>query len=324
MQVRLALVATCLLLAGCSPGARQATESETSATALNGISLDRFDDRVKIALDGQPFTNFYFQPKWDKPFLYPIRTVSGTVISRGFPVQPRPGDTHDHPWHRGIWYGHGDINGEDFWREQKDKGTARLTLSEAPKLSGSTLDVNLAMMTAKNARIGNIGERYSFSRDGNNFLIDSTITIMADAGKPLRFGDSDDGGFGFRLSDDFREDRGAEMVNSEGLKGSEQMWGKPARWVKYSATVDGKRVGLVMLDHPSNLRYPTRWHARGYALCAANPFALRSFTKDKAADGSYTLPLGKTLRFRYLVIVHEGDMSRESIEQYFANFQNAS
>jgi hypothetical protein len=114
------------------------------------------------------------------------------------------------------------------------------------------------------------------------------------------------------------------MVNSEGLTGSGAMWGKPARWVKYSATVSGKRVGLVMLDHPSNLRYPTRWHARGYALCAANPFALASFTKNKAADGSYTLPTGKTLRFRYLVIVHDGELSRESIEQYFSKFEKGS
>jgi hypothetical protein len=324
MQVRLALVATCALLAGCSPGSRQNGRSESTATTAKGISLDRFDDRVKISLDGKPFTSFYFQPQWDKPFLYPIRTVSGTVISRGYPVQPRSGETHDHAWHRGIWYGHGDINGEDFWREQADKKTARLTLSDAPHISGSTLDVKLAMMTAGNTRIGTIGERYSFSRDGNNFLIDSTITLMADAGKPLRFGDTDDGGFGFRLSDDFREDRGVEMVNSEGLSGSGEMWGKPARWVKYSATVSGKRAGLVMLDHPSNLRYPTRWHARGYALCAANPFALGSFTKNKATDGGYTLPAGKTLRLRYLVIIHDGELSRESIEQYFSTFEKGS
>jgi hypothetical protein len=324
MQVRLALFASLLLLAGCSPGARQGGESANPAAEAKGITLARFEDRVKIALDGEPFTNFYFQPKWDKPFLYPIRTISGIVISRGYPVQPREGETHDHPWHRGIWYGHGDINGENFWREQKEKGTARLTLSEAPGISANTLDVKLAMMTAANVRMGTIGERYSFSRDGNNFLIDTTITVAADGGEPLRFGDTDDGGFGFRLSDDFREDRGVEMENSEGLKGSDQMWGKPARWVKYTATINGKRAGVVMLDHSSNVRYPTRWHARGYALCAANPFALRSFTKDKAADGSYTLPLGKTLRFRYLVIVHEGEISRESIEQYFSKFQQTS
>ena len=324
MQVRLALVATFLLLTGCSPRSQQDTESAASATAVEGVTLSRFDDRVKIALDGKPFTNFYYQQKWDKPFLYPIRTVSGIAISRGFPVQPREGETHDHPWHRGLWYGHGDINGEDFWREQSDKGTARLPLSEAPTISANTLDVKLAMTTAANVRMGTIDERYSFSRDKSNFLIDTTITIAADAEKPLRFGDTDDGGFGFRLSDDFREDRGVDMENSEGLKGSKQMWGQPARWVRYSATVNGKRAGLVMLDHPSNLRYPTRWHARGYALCAANPFALSSFTKDKAADGSYTLPAGKTLRLRYLVIVHEGDISRESIEQYFSNFQKTS
>ena len=66
------------------------------------------------------------------------------------------------------------------------------------------------------------------------------------------------------------------------------------------------RAGVGLFDHPSNLRHPTRWHARGYSLNAANPFALKSFTKDPAADGGYTLSAGSNLRLRYRAVIYEG------------------
>jgi hypothetical protein len=74
--------------------------------------------------------------------------------------------------------------------------------------------------------------------------------------------------------------------------GTENIWGKPAKWVHYAAKVDGKPAGVAVLDHPSNLRHPTTWHARGYGLFAANPFGLRELHARQDADGSYTIPAG--------------------------------
>jgi hypothetical protein len=277
-------------------------------------------DRIDVIMDGRPITAFHYAAKWDKPFLWPIVSANGTLISRGWPIQPRPGESADHVWHRGFWWGHGDVNGEDFWREKEDKSTSRLVVNTKPTTAGSSLKAQLAMMSSKGKRIGTVTETFVFDRDGANILIDSTIVVGADANEVLRFGDTDDGGFAFRLSEQFRQDRGAILTNSEGQKGTEQIWGQPAKWVDYTATVSGSPIGVTMIDHPSNQRYPTRWHARGYSLNAANPFALRSFTKNKEADGSYTLPAGQQLRLRYLVVIHEGELSRERIEQYAKRF----
>jgi hypothetical protein len=109
-----------------------------------------------------------------------------------------------------------------------------------------------------------------------------------------------------RLRDEFRQDRGAVLRNSEGLRGTENIWGKPARWVDYSAEVEGRETGVAMYDHPENLRNPGRWHARGYGLCAANPFALGDFTGDESLDGGYQIPAGGELALRYKVVIHEG------------------
>ena len=288
--------------------------------AAAAVSFADMPGRLEVRLDGEPLTAFHYGSKWDKPFLYPIRTASGVVISRGWPVEPRPGEQEDHAWHRGFWWGHGDINGEDFWREKPDKSTSRLVVDGKPTTTGDSLEAKLGMITPEGKRLGTVIERYTFRRDGENVLIDTAITVAADAGVPLRFGDTDDGGFAFRLSDEFRQDRGARLINSEGQAGTEQIWGKPAKWVDYTATVNGKPAGVAILDHPSNVRHPTGWHARGYSLNAANPFALGSFTKNKKNDGSYLLPAGEQLRLRYLVVIHEGELSRDRIGQYFMRF----
>ena len=37
-----------------------------------------------------------------KPILYPIRTARGTIVTRGFPLDPRPGERVDHPHQVGL------------------------------------------------------------------------------------------------------------------------------------------------------------------------------------------------------------------------------
>ena len=81
---------------------------------------------------------------------------------------------------------------------------------------------------------------------------------------------------------------GGHIVNSEGLVDL-KAWGKKASWVDYQGPVDGKKVGIAILNHPSSFRYPTFWHVRTYGLFAANPFGLHDFTNAQGKDGSYAL-----------------------------------
>lgn len=272
---------------------------------------------MEIRLNGKTVCSFYSGEKWDKPFLYPIRTASGKVISRGWPIEPREGDSTDHTWHRGFWYGHGDINGADFWREQGREKTSRLIPKARPKVDGANVRIDLAMTPPSGEPIGSMSQEFHFADHGDIRTMDTVIAVHADAGQPLTFGDTDDGGFAFRLSEAFREDKGARLRNSEGLTGSKEIWGKPARWTDYSATIGGGpagvAIGVAIFDHPSNLRHPTRWHARGYGLNAANPFALKSFTKDPAADGKYTLPAAQKLVLRYRTLIYEGSPDIERL-----------
>ena len=314
-----------LLLAGCStpgPVKNGPAESEESPFAFA-----RKDDQIKVLVQGEPLTSFHFNTKWDKPFLYPIRSASGIVISRGYPIEPREGEEQDHAWHRGIWYGYGDINGEDFWRELGRDKTGRIVLRGEPKTETSgasgVLKTEMELITPKDQVLGTVREEFRFSGAGDLIIIDARIVVVADQGVPLTFGDTDDGGFGMRLSDHFRQDHGAALINSEGQRDTENIWGKKAKWVDYSARVDGKKIGVAMFDHPTNFRHPTTWHARGYSLCAANPFGLRSYTGQETVDGSYTIPEGESISLRYRVVIHEGETTPQEIEEWYADFASA-
>jgi len=110
------------------------------------------------------------------------------------------------------------------------------------------------------------------------------------------------------------------LLNSNGLTGAKAIWGKQAKWVDYSTTREGRKVGVAIFDHPSNPRHPTYWHARPYGLNAANPFGVSDFTKDKSRDGSLTIPAGGKTTFRYRVVLHDGDSAQANVANLYAAF----
>lgn len=275
------------------------------AAALCGASFEQREGVIAVKVDGKPFTTFIYSDKWDKPFLHPLISASGEVLTRGWPVEALPGDSNDHTWHRGVWFAHGDVNGVDFWREKGRDQTGRMIPKSAPKYKGDRLSVDLDLVAPDGKRHGTVREVYRFGSKGSTRWIDVEASVIADAGMPMKFGDTEEGTLGLRLREEFRLDRGAVMRNSEGVTGK-PIWGKRARWTDYAAKMNGKDVAVAVMDHPKNPRHPTYWHARHYGLNSANPFGVRDFTGDKSADGSLTVGVGETLVFRYRVVVHEG------------------
>src|SRR5438045_6902692 len=98
-----AVFLTSLVLAGPRPSDRVS------------VSVNEKARRVDISVDGQPFTSYIWPTTLKKPVLYPIRTAEGTIITRGYPLEQRPGERVDHPHHAGLWFNYENVNGIDFW-----------------------------------------------------------------------------------------------------------------------------------------------------------------------------------------------------------------
>jgi hypothetical protein len=288
------------------------------------ITVERSEKGAAVKIDGWLFTE-YLTRSGTKPILWPVIGPTGKPMTRDFPMRDRPGEMKDHPHQRSLWFSHGSVNGIDFWGEQGKVGTIKHL--EFAKISGG----KPAVIATRNAWLAPDGRRVCedqrvlrFDTDGEARWIDFDITLKATDGK-LVFGDTKEGTFGLRVAQALSVDarRGGQIVNSRG-QSNDAAWGQPAAWVDYHGSIDGKTVGIAILNHPGSFRYPTRWHVRTYGLFAANPFGLHDFPGGKNADGAVTLPPGKTVTFRYRVLLHRGDQREGKVAERFAAYGHDS
>jgi len=293
-------------------------------------------ERISVEIDGRPFTEFFIGPETNKPYLHPLRSASGKVMTRGYPMENIAGETHDHPHHRGLWFSHGDVNGYDFWGNEERGGKfGRVVLDKVNKVSGGgasgVIDATFLWEDPTGKPLLSEARRMTFYTGRELRTIDFDITLTAR--EKVKFGDTKEGVFAVRLTSALEEPRPdapaqpkrtGKMVDSEGRQGEKEIWGKRADWADFSGIVDGETLGIAIFDHPSNPRHPTWWHARGYGLFAANIFGLHDFEHDNSKDGSLTLAPGENLRFRYRVVIHPGDPQSAKIKTLYRKFAESS
>ena len=305
------------------------------------VAFVRHGSQVDVSVGGKPFTSYYFGKEMPKPYLYPLRSPEGIILTRGYPmVTSIPGESHDHPHHRAMFFAHGDINGVDFWgeaqfverapvqvagrtysSEELPKGRtvfARLEETQGGPVTG-TLRAVFLLLGPNGQVLGSETQEYVFRGDGDSRIIDCAFTVAADHGTPLKMGDTKEGTFAIRVVRNLQEPS-AKMLNSEGAVGEKDIWGKRANWVDYSGVVGGERVGVAIFDNPRNIKHPTYWHARGYGLFAVNPFGEHDFYHDPKRDGSVTVAVGNSLTLRYRVFIHDGDAGEARVAEAYTRY----
>jgi hypothetical protein len=292
------------------------------AGALLAPAQVRFTQRansVGVEVSGRPFTTFYFGDAAPKPYLHPLFTADGVPLTRLFPMDSTSPGSHDHPHHRGLWLAHGDVNGIDFWASEPEQRKGKQGLIVLKKIvqmqdgaQSGTLHVLLEWRDPTGKTLLTEDRTMTFSGDDKVRTVDFDVTLGA-LSKAV-FGDTKEGFFAIRLRDELSEQKGSGlMTNAQGQTGMKQVWGKSSAWVDYAGTIEGHKLGIAIFDHPGNPHYPTWWHARDYGLFAANPFGEKDFTGDKSKDGSVTVEAGKSLRFRYRVLIHPGNTDAAGI-----------
>jgi Family of unknown function (DUF6807) len=303
------------------------------------VKVRRTGDRIAIAIGGSPFTTYYFGSEAPKPYFYPLRSAHGTIVTRSWPmVKDIPGEDHDHPHQRAMYFAHGDINKIDFWAEKvltraqetvngiyypsEDLPIGRTVVRRIEEMHGGPhsgmVRATFDLVKPDGEAIGEEIQSYTFSGSENARIIDCAFTLRANHG-PLKIGDTKEGTFAIRVVHALDSPPG-RMINSNGGVGEKAIWGKKANWVDYSGNVDGEEVGISIFDNPHNLRHPTTWMARGYGLFAVNPFGLRAFSNNPKLDGSYTIPSGGSLTLRYHILIHHGDVKQAGVAEAWQRY----
>jgi Family of unknown function (DUF6807) len=304
------------------------------------VKLTRHGNQIQVLIDGKPFTTYYFGREAPKPYMHPLRSAQGTIVTRGWPmVKDIPGESHDHPHHRAMFFTHGDINGIDFWGETTEtraqqtvkgkfyssedlpKGRTVFTKLDEMKSTGDSgsIRAEFNLVGPDGKAIGGETQSYVFRGDTNERIVDCEFTIHARK-IALKMGDTKEGTFAIRLVKALEEPSG-HMLNSNGASGEKAIWGKQANWVDYSGDVAGENLGIAIFDNPSNPKHPTYWHARGYGLFAANPFGEHDYYNDPKRDGSITIQPGESLTFRYRVLIHHGNPTEAHLADAYADYE---
>lgn len=295
------------------------------------VEFRSHDNRVDVSIGGKPFTTYYVLPDVAKPYMMPLRTASGVVITRDFPVgnDASGGDpkaSSFEPHQRPLYWGHGNIDGLDFWQEQvfdhyytdhQHQAYGHTKLLDI-KAENESIKANFSLRDPSEREIAQEQQDFRFGGEGRIRMVDCEFTITATAG-PVVFGDTKEGSFGIRLAQDL-SGAGANMTSSEGAHGEKEIWGKPAAWVSYQGQIGSQPVTVSVFDHPSSFRHPTTWHARAYGLFAVNPFGWREFNRDPNKDGSWTVGEGQTIIFKYRVLIADGKQSPQEIAKAYSEY----
>jgi hypothetical protein len=308
-------------------------------------------DKVNVLIGGKPFTTFFYPDTLEKPVLYPIRAANGTVVTRGYPLNPQPGDPTDHPHHIGLWFNFENVNGLDFWNNSfaipKERKHLYGWIKTDRILETSSGDKGVvtyhANWTNQNSDVLlEETTRYEFSGNDHQRIIDRFTVLKAKT--EVKFTDAKDGLLGLRVAHaleipakvdkKFTDDKGIVTVvksnadsiangsylTSEGKEG-DSAWSTRAVWCKMYGKIGADSISIAIIDHPKNPNYPTFWHARGYGLFAANPLGEKIFTNNKS-ETNLTLKKGDSVSFRYRIVVDNGKktIDRNELEKLSKEF----
>jgi len=311
----------------------------TIAQQTTGFSIVEEKDKkqVDILFNNKLLTAYCYYDSSRKPILFPVNTLDGITVTRGYPLKTIAGERTDHPHHTGIWLNYESVNNLDFWnnstaiavekRNQYGTITHQKIISKKINNKKASLTVAASWVRPDNKVLLNENTTFNFSVQGNSFIIDRITTLTA-TDTVVLFKDVKDGMFAIRVarelelpskeSTNFVDNKGNITTvrssdtggvtgmyhSSEGLKG-DSVWGSKGKWVMLTGKKDGKDITIGMIDHPSNIGYPAYWHARGYGLFAVNPLGRKVFSNGKE-ELNFSLKPKQSVTFRYRVIIHSG------------------
>ncbi len=311
------------------------------------------DKEVKIYYNGNLLTAYCYYDSIKKSFLFPVRTLDGITVTRGYPLKPTPGERTDHPHHTGVWMNYESVNGFDFWNnstsipfeKRNGYGTIRHNkiLDKQASKDKATLVVTADWYRPDGQILIKEKTIYEFIVKDNIFFIDRVSELTATE-EQVVFKDIKDGFFAIRVArelempstqtDIFLDAYGNKTAvpkmdnegvtgmyySSEGIKG-DSVWSSKARWVMLQGQKQGKEIIIGIFDHPSNIGYPAYWHARGYGLFAVNPLGRKIFSNGKE-ELNFSLKPNSSATFRYRMMIASGskfsDKEMNKLAEQFA------
>jgi hypothetical protein len=307
------------------------------------VRFETRHDAVAIEINGQPFSTFYFGNAVNMPHLHPLRTASGTAVTRGFPVTPLPGDATDRPNHRGLTIGAQRVRGplqglsarlfswgQNFFDNDPSNAGPDKGDIVFKQLTGAEGGAERGTLSSTAHWISHQGQLWLVERRKMTFYTKPAdcrmfdVDLELEAAEPVTFSDYQSSIIAVRLDLPFDDHYGGRALIASGAVNEEGARGRRSPWLDWTATLrNGEKVGVAMFDHPKNLNYPTRWQVRAKGFFMANPFGGNVFARyDPTAaneNAEYTMKRGDKLRLRYRVLIHPDGLNLDNLLKEFTS-----
>lgn len=286
--------------------------------------LDLAAGALTLRIGGQEAFVYRFGESVDLPHIYPLRSPSGRPMT----VQ----QTEPYPHHRSFWFadkvelaGQRVVGFYDalYSRVKKDDPAApfRDRIRSLPPGSVSvegtqacwSTDLVWEMDLGQTPVLDEHRDTRLVALGGGEYFLDITFTLKASYGDVAFRSDAVHYAWPYlRMNSTYSVEGGGTITNSEGGVNQAGTNMKPARWVDYSNTVDGRAEGLAVFSHPQN-GYPHAWLTRDYGT-----FGPRRV--DARSGKPFTLARGETLTQRVGVLVHRGDVEAGQVAERYRKY----
>jgi hypothetical protein len=280
------------------------------------------DGAVALLAGSQVVWRFRFDEDARKPHFHPLALPGGPTLTVDRPP--------DHPWHHGLWFSWKEINGVEYWAEDRKSGLSPgRTHWSKPRIetdSDFAARILLDLTYGPPNRPPVLKERRILTitppRADGSYAIDwcATFTALAPQvllertpppGEPGGVPWGGYAGLSLRFAPEFRQPEAVDIDGPVRFEGAWYRGRSPA--MDYSGLIAGTYAGVAILDHVHNPRAPTPWHmARTKHMCGFGPAVIAAQPMRLAQDDSFTL--------RYRIIVHFGRWSASQLRAELRRF----
>lgn len=259
--------------------------------------------------DGEEIARYYFGADLKRPFVYPLIGPSGRSLTR----MGHPHDPESHSHHNSVWISHQSVDGVNFWEDRPGPRIAhKRILQFTDSDTEAAVEAENAWLNAEGGTVIREFRRTALQPlEGKEWLLLLDLEFRA-VDKPVTFGQTAFGLVGVRMAKTIGvHDGGGTIRNSEGGVDEAGCFRLPARWVDYAGPiVAGKQEGITLMDHPSNVHFPTPFHVRNDGWMGA------AFSFPAAVE----VQPGTPLRLRYCLYIHTGLPAAAKLQQRWEAF----
>lgn len=274
------------------------------------IIAEKTGSKINVTIDGKLFTSYIFSEQEKYPFFFPVNgpLSGGSVTSMRNAVYPH---------HSSLFFGCDMVNGGNYWQEGLERGRIISVNAFIERQGGDSAVITDECIWSRPGASSPVRDtrRFIITSPSNSVYqidVDITLEMLED----VHIKKTNHSLFSARMAPDLAVINGGTMINAENMKGEKETFGEKSAWIDYYGRRGQVTEGLAIMEHPSNLWYPSPWFTRDYGFISPTPM----YWPEN--DEEIFLKEGTKLGLRYRVLVHSGDHIEAGIAEAFVRYKS--